>query len=771
MNAERRRRLALVSAALAGASFAVVAVPAWGGPGPTPGSGPWLATFALGAAVVAGLTRLARIEGPRQRTAWDLIGLWVVLFAAAGIWFTTWYATDVDPAVPSPPDALFLMAYGCLAVGVVLLYFRPDEEAPRSAALDGVLIGLALATVAEATVLEWIVGGGPEGREVIVIAYALIDVCLLGTLAALGRRDAWTTTRGRLLVLAAGLMLAADLAYLRRVASEDLSQGAWYHPLYLAAALAVGAAAWAPARAARHERVETARMVILPGSVAVVSAVVLVWDHYERRSDLAIVLATAALIGVAVRAGLTVRFLRGLVDSRRLALTDDLTGLPNRRWFLEQLDRAVASREEGFAVLVLGIDRFKVLNDTLGHDVGDQVLRDCGARLQRSLRNDDVLVRLGGDEFGILPSGTVAATARVVASIQRAFSSPLDAGGLAVPIGLSIGGAAFPEHGRASETLLRRADVALLDAKHSQERWAMYRAERDPFSFRRLALASELHEALGNGELSAVYQPIVSVASGAFVSAEALVRWDHPTFGTLLPGQFLDVAQQIGFMKRVTDFMLETSLAQHQRWRDEGFELGVAVNLPPQALMDVGLPARVDAALAQTGASASALTLELTENGLLEDPETALRILHELRDRGVRLAVDDYGVDYASLSYLRDLPVHALKIDRSFLQGIDRPDGEGPAARNGAIVRSTIVLAHDLGFEVVAEGVEDASSLQHLTAWGVDAVQGFLIAEPLPGSGMATARHIWDHRPVRSPLRLVYGGDEQESRVARSGDN
>lgn len=744
MKSATRVRLSVAGAVV---STLVVSSSSLGGPGPAAGSVPWAVIVAGAFGCVAALIVWAPVGGPRQRPAWDLVVLWALLFAAAGIWFVASYSTAEPAEVPAPPDVLFLVAYACLTLAVVLMYRRPVEEAPRVAMIDGVLVGLAVMAVAAASVLDWLIPEVGGGREAVVVAYAVLDACLLGTLGVVAGREVVDSRRWRLLLLAGTLLLVADLAFLHRVGDGDLSSDVWYHPLYLLAGLALAGAAWSRPKVASHRPVETARMIVLPVTVAAVASAILVWDHFEPRSDLTIVLCTLALAGVGIRAGLTVRFLRRLVDARRLAMTDDLTGLPNRRWFIDELDDAVASGSDGFAVLVLGLDRFKVLNDTLGHDAGDQVLRDCAARLSAELQADDRLARIGGDEFAVLPAGGVGAVSRLVGAIRLAFSTPLEVSGLSVPIDVSVGGAVHPEHGDRAERLLRHADVALHEAKHSHERWAMYHPASDPFSFRRLALATELRSAIGNGELSVVYQPILDIRTDRFVAAEALVRWNHPTFGVLQPNEFLDIAQQVGMLRDVTERVLDEALGQACRWRvDDGLSLGVCVNLPPSALLDVRLPSVVQAALDRSGMAARFLTLELTENGLLEDPVTALRILHDLRARGVRLSVDDYGVDYASLSYLRDLPVDALKIDRSFMVGVGDSVVVGGNVRNPAIVKSTVVLAHELGFDVVAEGVESARTLDRLAEWGVDAVQGYLIAEPMAGAGMANAQRIWDHR-------------------------
>ncbi|HET7486695.1 MAG TPA: bifunctional diguanylate cyclase/phosphodiesterase [Acidimicrobiales bacterium] len=704
--------------------------------------------------VVALLLWLAPHAGPRRRAGWQLIVGSALLVSLTDVWFRLAFSGR-DPAVPSPADALFVAGYACLLGGVVLLFHQPQPDEPRSAVLDGVLLGLAAAALAEGTFLGRLVGDPGGGLAVAAVSrsYLVLDLCLAGTVVALARTDLWHERRWRLLALATTVLIAADLGYLRRVGSGDLVGEAWYHPLYVVVGLALAAAVWTPPPAPRHRPVETARMVFLPGGVAAVAAVVLVFDHVDARTDLAVALATIALLVVGVRAGLTVHYLHQLADARRLALTDDLTGLPNRRWFLDQLDQAVkASPPAPFALLLVGLDRFKDLNDTLGHRVGDQVLQDAAARITGVLHGADRLARLGGDEFAAIVAGDERAADSAAAAVTAAFAEPLAAGDLALPVDVSVGGTHCSDGSAGVETLLRRADVALHEAKRADDHRAMYRREQDRFSVERLSLGAELRAAIRDGGLTVVYQPIVDLRTGRPRRAEALVRWEHPRHGLLLPGAFLDVAQQTGSMRALTAVVLDAALEQAGQWRGGGLDLAVCVNLPPSALLDAGLPAAVGAALERSGLPAAALGLELTENGLLEDPDTALGILRSLRDLGVRLAVDDYGTGYASLSYLRDLPVHSLKIDRSFLAGI-ADEGTAATARNGALVRSTIGLAHELGFDVVAEGVEDARTLERLRQFGVDSVQGYLVGRPASGAAVAE----------------VWGGRGGRDRVSRRG--
>jgi diguanylate cyclase (GGDEF)-like protein len=413
-----------------------------------------------------------------------------------------------------------------------------------------------------------------------------------------------------------------------------------------------------------------------------------------------------------------------------LAYHDALTDLPNRSLLhdrLEQAARAANRDSKPLALLVMDLDGFKEINDTLGHHAGDRVLQQVASRVRGTLREADTVARLGGDEFAILlPStdidGAILAAQKVLQEIER----PLLIDQRPLAVRASVGVACFPEHGASAETLLQKADVAMYLAKSDRQGIAVYAPDRDRHTHRRLTLIAELRQALDARQFVLEYQPIVHLRTGVVVGVEALVRWNHPQHGRLLPGDFIELAEQTGLINPLTMIVLDTALNE---WAgvDTLTPLTVSVNLSPRNLQDPELPQRVGDFLKAHGAAPSALALEITENILLTDPARSMDCLQRLHAMGVRLVIDDFGTGYSSLSYLRRLPVNELKIDRSFIADLS-------SGRDDVIVRSTIELAHNLGLTVVGEGVESAAMHDQLMALGCDTAQGRYFAEPAPAA-------------------------------------
>jgi diguanylate cyclase (GGDEF)-like protein len=414
------------------------------------------------------------------------------------------------------------------------------------------------------------------------------------------------------------------------------------------------------------------------------------------------------------------------------ALHDGLTGLPNRSLFKEHAERAIRSAqrtESVVAFLLMDLDRFKEINDTLGHHQGDRLLQEVGPRLAAVLREGDLLARLGGDEFAVLlPRLTSASQAADVAErLTAAFDPPFEIGGMTVQVSPSVGVACWPHHGADIETLVRHADVAMYLAKDAGAGYDVYSEDRDRWSPERLSLSSELRLALEREELAVYYQPQIDLRTFEVSGVEALVRWEHPTRGMQSPSEFVPVAEQSGLIKPLTLQVLNASLRQCHEWQRSGLDLTLAVNLSLRVLLDRSLPNDVANLLAKWGVDASRLQFEITEGAVISDP-CALAVLEELDAMGTQISIDDFGTGYSSLAYLKRLPVHAIKVDKSFVLGM------GHDADDATIVRSTIDLAHNLGLEIVAEGVEDEESLSKLVALGCDCVQGYYISQPLPGA-------------------------------------
>jgi diguanylate cyclase (GGDEF)-like protein len=439
----------------------------------------------------------------------------------------------------------------------------------------------------------------------------------------------------------------------------------------------------------------------------------------------------AGLFRIVARASTRLR--RQADENRHQARHDELTGLPNRAHFYEQVKEAIATphaKRSIAAVMIIDLDRFKEINDTLGHHHGDLVLKQAATRLKSILRERDVLARLGGDEFGLLVTDVRdrGGVGEVSTRIQAALARPFAVGELCVDVEASVGVSLHPDHGSDVNVLLQRADVAMYEAKRSQSGIETYSAERDPYTPERLALVSELREALVDGDLVMHYQPKVDVASGQVVGVEALVRWQHAERGLLPPSEFVPLAERTGVAAALTRYVLGKALEQCRAWRDQAIELDVAVNLAAPDVVDASLPGTVRELLERSQVPARRLQLEVTEGTAMTDPVRASRVLSALRMMGVRISLDDFGTGNTSMAYLKSLPVQEVKIDRSFVTGMMRDSSDA------AIVRSTIDLGRNLGMTVVAEGVETADTLRELGALDCDTAQGFHLGRPAPAA-------------------------------------
>ncbi len=453
---------------------------------------------------------------------------------------------------------------------------------------------------------------------------------------------------------------------------------------------------------------------------------------------------------------------RQAIAKEHQALHDALTGLPNRTLFSHRIEQVLNSARRAdriAAVMLIDLDHFKEINDTLGHHAGDRLLQEVAERLDATIDERDTVARLGGDEFGVLlpdcpgHDEANAAAQKLLGQLREPFS--ID--GLTLEVDASIGIALSPEHGNDVEQLTQRADIAMYAAKEGGRGHVLFEPQLDRYSPRRLSLAGSLRSAIADGEIVLFFQPKAELRTGRIVGVEALARWRHPRLGLIGPSEFVPIAEQTGLIGPLTSHVLAEALEQVRRWTDQGEQLTVAVNLSARSFLDAQLAVEIPRLLERTGVPAQMLELEITESMLMLDPTRAKATLERLSAIGLSLSVDDFGTGYSSLANLKRLPVDGIKIDKSFV--IDMPHDPSDAA----IVRSTIDLAHNLGLRVVAEGVESHEAWRRLEDLGCDLAQGFHVSRPVPAEAMtrllverrAAAQAAAEPQPF--PFRVVQG--------------
>jgi diguanylate cyclase (GGDEF)-like protein len=689
--------------------------------------------YVLAAAIV--VFRTVRI--PEQRAAWTLLAIGLCVYGAGNVVWTIFYNHLEVPPIPSVSDGMWLALYPASYVGLVLLARGNNRGAGAGVWLDGIVAGLGFAAVGTAVVFGPVVESATGSPAAVVtnLAYPVADSLLAALVVGIMAVRGWRLGR-KWAMLGGGFLLlsVADSLYLLQVASGASESGLLPNLFYLTAVSLLALSAWQPASEWQApSRAERWSVLLIPAAFVMTAMGLLLYDHVTPLQPVAFGLAVLTMFAAMVRAGLSFRDIRALATARLEATTDDLTLLPNRRHFLRRLDDAIVSaRESGesLALLIMDLDEFKHLNDTLGHQAGDSLLCQIGPRVSAALRPGDTLARLGGDEFGILLANPCdhACAIRVAERIGESLHKSFEVEGLHLRVAASVGIALFPEHSSDARQLLSHADVAMYQAKATHTGHDVYAPDRHTDSRDALQLASELPQAIVGGEMELHFQPKAKSTTGHIVGMEALVRWNHPQRGLLAPAIFVPLAEQSGLMRELTRTVMAGSLAACRRWREAGHDLNVSVNVSFSDLLDTHFPAEVAAALVVERMDPASLIIEVTESAIMADASRVTDVLQRLSELGISISLDDFGTGYSSLTHLRTLPVGEIKIDRTFVAGMRvEPTDE-------AIVRSTIQLAHNLGMRVVAEGVEDDETWCSLTALGCDRIQGYYLSRPMPSA-------------------------------------
>lgn len=733
----------------------------WGGPDVVTAVSDLGSLVAEAFAVSCVILAIASTSG-RQRIAW------VALAAALASWFVgdaiwTIYELGLDSEVPFPSsaDLAYLSFYVCTLFVLVVLPTGNARVTVARLFLDGLLLAVSFFALAWVSGLDDVVaaGGTDPLSFALSLFYPLADVALF-TMAALMLARAGPDQRVTISLLATGIAVVAiaDSVYVYLSIDGTYLSGNYIDILWMAAVLLMAVAALVAARARWHvvDSHDTTRVAVwVPYVPLLVAVIPSVWYLFGGK-DTGPVLAALLLLTTTV----LVRQVLFVAENRRLldtvtdqALRDPLTSLANRVLFGDRLAHAVAMHARDgrdVAVLALDLDDFKLINDSLGHPVGDAVLIEAAERLQRSVRTGDTVARLGGDQFAVLLEGGVEPAVTAAERILEAFDTEFSVGEQSIDVRPSAGLAELNRSvttGLTSEELLKRANVALYSAKRtrtggiatfSEDMKLVDTEEVEPPCSSRahdarvggMRLLSELRTAISDGELSAVYQPKYHMATGRIIGVEALVRWPHPRLGTLLPDQFLPIARQNGLMGALTELVLHRAADDAVEWHAMGFPIPFAINLFPPSLNDLSLASTVAGVMADHHLPFDHVTVEITEDLVLSDPERAREVLIRLHEFGIRVALDDFGSGYSALNYLIQLPIDELKLDMNLVAPIAV---DPPAA---IIVRKVIELTRELGMVCVAEGVENSATADLLISYGCEVAQGYYYSPPVTADAL-----------------------------------
>jgi diguanylate cyclase len=668
-----------------------------------------------------------------RRTSWGLLSIALAVGALA-----TASVLQIDSlGTPRPSDIARIAGTIVLIVAVALITRSGTPTSWSSDHIDGMVLVLGAAAAGAMIWADAFTGSRSDAYELRVASLAVAaDLLLLAVLASAVSASRYRPSAIVMaLILAAGVLMAADVGQLRWAAGAtsvgpfDGAQPRWTQDARLIATLLVALAAWLPRSTRGRDHASgqqrSSKLTVIPIVFSLVALGILGAGIVGSASVGASLLAFAAVAAVILRTAMTVHELHSGIESFRLARTDELTSLTNRRGFLEGLDRILDAAPGTVAVMIIDLNGFKEVNDSLGHHAGDELLRLVSERFRPVVGEAGLLARLGGDEFGVVimvPDDRAALDG--AALMQRSLDDPFIVDEISVRVGAAIGVALYPDHSRTRTGVMRSADVAMYDAKQRRTGVEMYHAASDFQTREKLQLLEDLRGAIEHRGLSLYYQPKVHLNDGTITSSESLVRWQHPTRGLLLPDEFVPIAERAGLVPGLTRAVLAQAISFHA---ERCPHVGVSVNISHRDVVDDNLAEYIADLLQIYHYPAEQLTLEITETELAHDPDRASRSIANLRAAGMRISIDDFGVGYSSMARLLDLAVDEVKIDKSFVLAIDDD------RRAIAIIRSTVELADALGLQVVAEGIETPQVLRQIMQAGVDVGQGYLITRPLSG--------------------------------------
>jgi diguanylate cyclase (GGDEF)-like protein len=695
-------------------------------------SAQWWARWAypLLSLVAAGMVLLRACLEPRRRAGWSVVGIGLLCSAIGDVHYSLIRFGEQAGSTASWSDALWLAPYLAFYAGMGLLVRAGTRHFHASMWLDGIAVALTFAAVS-ALALDVLLTGS-RAQFVLLLSYPLADLTFTALVVGIWAARGWELTGFWAPLACAGVANAvADTAYLFMIVTGTFREESPVNCLWSAAAVFVAVAAWRDVSDPAPTRLDGGRLFVVPVAVALVSLTVLLGDLVAPVRPLTQLLAAAAVVAVVVRTALTFKEVALLADARRAARTDELTGLANRRAFHQHLAAALdpPGHPPRAAVLMIDLDRFKAVNDTLGHHVGDRLLTLVGQRLSGRVRAADVVARLGGDEFAVLlHDADLSAARRVAVALYHQLDEPFSIESATLQVGGSIGVAACPDHADDVEGLLQRADAGMYASKARGGGVTIFDAAAPrPDDLALTANDTGAHRLPGNlaGSFRLRFQPRLDLRSQRFTSMEALVRWHHPQRGLLLSEEFFPPAEQTALLPRLTDVVLREALARSRACSELGQRLTVAVSVPGTSLHEPAFADRVAALLAEFRLPPSSLVIQIAERGTPLAEGGCREALHALRATGVRLSLGDFGSGSSPLTRLHGLPVDEIKLDPSLVTDLDTD------RRAAIIVTSAAALAHGLGMSVVADGIETAAVLDAVLASGCDYGQGRRIARPL----------------------------------------